>query len=110
MWEESVPREEWGEGDQLLRSEAGGPAYGVQTAYQSLVLRKQRLRPFTRLGNNTSFYTVPDVKKKKILGKFDKKNQQNFGPHKNFNVYRYKFIYDYIRERSPINQKNALYT
>jgi hypothetical protein len=83
LWEESVPGEEWGKGEQLLRSEEGGPAYGVQTAYQSLVLRKQRLRPFSRLGNNTSFYTVPDVKKK-IRGKFDKKNQLNFGPHKNF--------------------------
>jgi hypothetical protein len=66
LWEESVPGKERGEGEQLLRSEAGGPAYGVQTAYQSLVLRKQRLRPFTRLGNSASFYTFPDVKKKKI--------------------------------------------
>jgi hypothetical protein len=49
LWEESVPGEEWGEGEQLLRSEEGGPAYGVQTAYQSLVFRKQRLRPFSRL-------------------------------------------------------------
>jgi hypothetical protein len=87
LWEESVPGEEWGKGEQLLRSEAGGPAHGVQAAYQSLVLRKQRLRPFSGLGNNASFYTVPDVKKKKIQGKFDK-NQLNFNPHKNFNGYR----------------------
>ncbi len=89
MWEEYVPGEEWGKGEQLLRSEEGRPAYGVQTAYQSLVLRKQRLGPFTRLGNNASFYTVPDVKKKKILGKFDLKNQLNFNPHKNFNAHEF---------------------
>jgi hypothetical protein len=64
LWEESVPGEEWGKGEQLLRSEEDGPAYGVQTAYQSLVLRKQRLRPINRLGNNASFSIVPDVKRK----------------------------------------------
>jgi hypothetical protein len=108
LWEESVPGEERGEGEQLLRSEAGGPAYGVQTAYQSLVLRKQRLRPFSRLGNNASFYTVPDVNKKKIQGKFDKKNQLNFNPHKNFNVN--KFVYEYIRERAPEFSQKTLRT
>jgi hypothetical protein len=66
LWEESVPGEEWSEGEQLLRSEEGGPAYGVQTAYQSLVLRKQRLRPFSKLGKNVKFLYSSRREEKKI--------------------------------------------